>query len=290
MTLVSVVIPTHNRSQYIERAIASVLGQTYADLEAIVVDDGSTDDTAQVVEACARKDSRVRLIEHGRRKGAQGARNTGIFAAAGKWIAFLDSDDEWLRDSLALRLQLAEKGRLPVVHSECYVVNQGSTELRRFGLPTLQGWVYQALLRKPGTVFPSLLVLKECLKRIGYLDDSIVSYQEWDTSIRLAKHYPFGFVPEPTFIYDCRHSDTISKNLLREAKGYEQVFTKHFWSIFRVLGPKALVRHCQIAANFYFQAKDEDNARRCLMKAFLLWPFRPRTILRGIHRVLRSGF
>ena len=290
MSRVSVVIPTHNRSKYIERAIASVLAQTYADLEAIVVDDGSTDDTARVVEAYAREDSRIRLIAHEERKGAQAARNTGIFAATGQWIAFLDSDDEWLHDSLALRLQLAEKGRLSVVHSECYVVNQGSTELRRFGHPSLQGWVYQALLRKSGTLFPSLLVSRECLQRIGYLDESILAYQEWETSIRLAKYYQFGFVPEPTFIYDCRHVDTISKNVFREAKGYEQVFTKHFWSIFRLLGPRALGRHCQIAADFYLQAKDEENARRCLMKGFLLWPFRPRTILRGIHRAVRSGF
>ena len=98
---------------------------------------GSTDDPARVVEAYARKDSRSRLIEHDERKGAQAARNTGILAPTGKWIALLDSDDEWLHDSLALRLQLAEKGRLPVVHSECYVAKQGSTELRRFGLPTL---------------------------------------------------------------------------------------------------------------------------------------------------------
>jgi len=162
--------------------------------------------------------------------------------------------------------------------------------MRRFGAPALHGWIYQDLLRKTGTVFPSLLVLKECLKRIGYLDETILAYQEWDTSIRLAKYYQFGFVSEPTFLYDCRHVDTISKDLLREAKGYEQVFTKHSWSIFRLLGPEALVQHYQIAADFYFQAKDEDNARRCLMKAFMLWPFRPRTILRGIQRLLRSGF
>jgi len=103
----------------------------------------------------------------------------------------------------------------------------------------LQGWVYQALLRKPGTAFPSLLVLKECFQRIGDLDETILACQEWDASIRLAKYYRCGFVPEPTFVYDCRQGDSISKDLLREVKGYEQVFTKHFWSIFRVLGPTA---------------------------------------------------
>ena len=286
MSLVSVIIPAYNRGKYIERALASVLAQTYADLEAIVVDDGSEDDTLPVIETYARKDSRIRLIKHAKRKGAQAARNTGIFAATGKWIAFLDSDDQWLHNSLALRLDIAERGRFSVVHSDCYVIDQGNTELRRFGHRALQGWVYQALLRKSGTLFPSLLVLKECLSRIGYLDESIVSYQEWDTSIRLAKHYPFGFVPEPTFIYDCRCTDTISKDSLREAKGYEQVFTKHFWSIFRFLGPEALVQHYQTAARLYNRSNDENNARRCLMRSFLCWPFKPRAILRRVQRLL----
>src|SRR5882757_780995 len=113
----------------------------------------------------------------------------------------------------------------------------------------------------------------------------IVSYQEWDASIRLAKYYRFGFVPEPTFVYDCRQGDSISKDLLRAAKGYEQVFKNTFGSTLRFLEPKAFVRHYQIATDLYLQAKDEDNARRCIMKAYLLWPFRPRTTLRGIHRV-----
>ena len=290
MALVSVVIPTHNRARCIERAISSVLAQTCADFELIVVDDGSTDDTARVVEECARKDSRIRLIEHRHRKGAQAARNTGIFAAAGKWIAFLDSDDEWLHDSLTVRLQLSQQGEFQVVHSECYVANQGSMELRLFGHPSLQGRVYQALLRKPGTLFPSLLISKDCLKRIGYLDETILSYQEWETSIRLAKYYRFAFVGEPTFIYDRHSADTISRNLLRTAQGYEQVVSKHHWSILRHLGPKALASHYYKAAELYREAKDERRACCCSNMAIVLWPFRPRTIWRGIYRVLRSGF
>jgi GT2 family glycosyltransferase len=143
--------------------------------------------------------------------------------------SFLDSDDEWLHDSLALRLQLAEKGRLPVVHSECYVANQGSTELRRFGLP---------LLRKPGTVFPSLLVLKECFQRIGYLDETFLSYQEWDTSIRLAKYYWFGFVPEPNFFYDCRYTEAISKDSLRRRRDTNRCLQSTFGPSSAFWGPR----------------------------------------------------
>src|SRR5262249_16628369 len=158
MALVSVVIPTHNRSRCIERALSSVLAQTCADFEAIVVDDGSTDDTVRVVERYARKDARIRLIQHSHRKGAQAARNSGIHAAQGQWIAFLDSDDQLLSDSLQMRLQLATKQRLHVVHSECYVLNPDSTEMKRFGVPPMQGQVYKELLQRPGPAFPGMLV------------------------------------------------------------------------------------------------------------------------------------
>jgi glycosyltransferase involved in cell wall biosynthesis len=289
MPQVSVVIPTHNRSKQIERAIASVLAQSYADLEAIIVDDGSEDDTVRIVEAYARNDRRIRLIEHHKRRGAQAARNTGIFAAAGKWIAFLDSDDEWLHDSLESRLRVAENGNLQVVHSECYIMKEAGTESRRYGLPPLEGFVYRSLLQKPGTFFPSLLVARKCFERIGRLDENIVSFQEWDASIRLAKYYRFGFASEPTFVYDCRHGNNISKDLLRNAKGYEQVFTKYFWPILYQCGPKALVEHYQKAAHLYAQANDSNNARRCSRNAFFSWPLRPRELLHRVERLFHLG-
>ncbi len=287
--LVTIVVPVFNRASVVGRALRSILEQTYENWEAMVVDDGSTDHSTQVIEQFTVKDSPINLIRHPQKKGAQAARNTGIFAATGNWVAFLDSDDVWLRDSLAQRLQLAVEGRFQVVHSECYVALPGSAELRRYGLPPLQGGVYRQLLRKSGLTFPSLLVSKECIRHIGYLDETVIAYQEWDTAIRLAKYFQFGFVRVPTFIYDCRLTDSMSKNLVRDAKGYEQVFTKHFWSIFRLLGPMGLVRHYQMAAHLYFEAGDEDNAWRCLMRARLLWPFRPRAILRRLQHLLQSG-
>jgi glycosyltransferase involved in cell wall biosynthesis len=290
MSLVSVVIPTRNRSQCIESAILSALAQTYTNLEVIVVDDGSTDDTVQVVAESARNHARVRLIRHSQRKGAQAARNTGIHAAQGQWIAFLDSDDQWLPDSLAVRLQIARLKGVHVVHSDCYVLKPGSAQLQRFGHPRFQGNVYRELLRRCGTLFPSFLLSKEALIRIGYLDETIVSYQEWDTAIRLAKYYEFAFVQEPTFIYDCSSADTISKDLLRTAQGYEQVLLKHWWSILCHLGPKALASHYRRAGGLYHEANDEVEARRCLKIAILLWPFWPRTGFGRLRHLMKPDF
>src|SRR5215467_2603602 len=103
-------------------------------------------------------------------------------------------------DSLALRLRVAMNGNLQVVHSDCYIMKEAGAQSQKYGLPPLEGFVYRGLLQKPGTFFPGLLVASKCLERIGRLDENIVSYQEWDLSIRLAKYYGFGFVSEPTFI------------------------------------------------------------------------------------------
>jgi glycosyltransferase involved in cell wall biosynthesis len=288
--LVSVVIPAYNRAQFIEGAVYSVLTQTYTNLEVVVVDDGSTDNTVPILKEQARKDARIRLIQHSHRKGAQAARNTGIHAAQGQWIAFLDSDDQWLSESLDVRLQIARLKGVHIVHSDCYVRRPGSAQLQRFGHPRLQGNVYRQLLRRCSTLFPSFLLSKEALTRIGYLDQTIVSYQEWDTAIRLAKYYKFAFVQEPTFIYDCSSAETISKDLLRTAQGYEQVFLKHRRSILCHLGPKALASHYQRAADLYHEADEEDEARRCFRIAILLWPFRPRTVFGRVRRLMRPDF
>lgn len=288
MPLVSVIIPTYNRQAYLPAAIDSVLAQTHSDLELIVVDDGSEDDTAIVVQGHAQKDRRVRYLRHGSRKGAQAARNTGIRASQGRWIAFLDSDDQWLPDSLELRLHVAATENVQAVHSECYILKADEADARRagtivhadgslprMGLRSLHGRIYKELLRQPSPMFQGLLITKEALARIQYLDESIRSYQEWDTILRLAKHYKFAFLPQPTFIYNSRNPSSISRSLMGNALGYEQVFTKHRWSILRHLGPKALATHYEVTAYSYRNAGDEAQARRCLLWAWIWWPFRP---------------
>ena len=115
---------------------------------------------------------------------------------------------------------------------------EASTQSRRCRTASVRRLRVQRFAPKTRIVFPGLLVTKKCFERIGQLDENIVFYQEWDTSIRLAKYCRFGFVPEPNFFYDCRYTEAISKDSLREAKGYEQVFTKHFWSIFGLLGAR----------------------------------------------------
>jgi glycosyltransferase involved in cell wall biosynthesis len=290
---VSVIIPVHNRASKIAMAVDSVRAQTYPNWEAIVVDDGSTDGSHRVVMQLAEGDDRIALVRHSSRRGAQAARNTGIHHSRAKWIAFLDSDDQWLPESLDMRLEHAETGGFKIVHSECYVIQEDG-EKALFGVPPVSGSAYRDLLAGPGPMFQGLLVAKEALERIGYLDEHIISYQEWDTAIRLARHYPFGFVDKPTFVYDCRGTDTISKNKLRTAKGYEQVFRKHLVSIVRCAGPRAVSDHYHAAAFLYHSAGERSNGRYSSVRAALWWPFHMRIIRRlgkevNVLAQLKSG-
>lgn len=263
MANVSIVIPAWNRAAHIESAIRSILNQTYRDFEIIVVDDASKDRTSDVVARLASCEPCIRLIRHEAQQGAQAARNTGIQTAAGRWVAFLDSDDEWMRDSLEKRLSLVQRTGRSVVHSECVVLPPNGQPSRLFGVPALSGSVWKKLLAAPGPMFQGLLVERAALVKIGGLDNSVEAYQEWDTSIRLARLYEFDFVDEPTFIYDCRHPVTISKDALRSAKGYEQVVRKHAKSILLRAGPTAMANHYRLLVRLYGETAALNDVKRC---------------------------
>ena len=124
------------------------------------------------------------------------------------------------------------------------------------------------------------------------------SYQEWDTAIGLARRHAFGFMPEPTFVYDCTGNDTISKDLTRVAMGYEYVVNKHRSEIFWRLGPRAIAQHLETIARFYVEASASELAAKAKLKSLLWWPS-PRRVIRtgGLLRIsapyegdVHSGF
>jgi glycosyltransferase involved in cell wall biosynthesis len=266
--LVSVVIPTYNRAKEIGPSLESIQAQTYPHWEVFVVDDGSNDNTAEVVKQFTAKDSRIHFIQHEHNRGAQAARNTGIKTAKGEWIAFLDSDDRWLPKSLALRLAVAERENVLVVHSAGYLQKEGAY-CTQYYIPAWSGLIYHKVLTREGPMFQALLVKKEALEKIGYLDENIRAFQEWDTSIRLAKYFEFGFEPQPTFVYDLRSSDAISRDLVRGGVGYEQNIFKHRWAIVFNVGVGSLATHYEIASLWYRNGNDHRNARRCAMLAIM---------------------
>jgi glycosyltransferase involved in cell wall biosynthesis len=286
MPSVSVVIPARNRERTLRRAIESALQQTIQDIELIVVDDASNDNTVEVAQELARSDSRVRLIHNTNKQGAQAARNIGARVANGDWLNFFDSDDFMLPTSMEMRLNVARDQRVKIVHSDAFVLRPNQ-DPALFGVPPLSGSIYEALLRAPGPMFQGMIVTVDAFREIGELDEDVIAYQEWDTAIRLAKRYAFGFVSEPTFVYDCTGSDTISKDLLRGAAGYEYIVNKHFSEVLRRVGPKAVSQHYEMIASHYAQAGASDMATKSKWRSFLWWP-NPRLAIRKLRTALHK--
>src|SRR5262249_41046344 len=284
MPQVSIIIPAYNRERTLLRALESVLKQTVRGIEVIVVDDGSTDSTADVVGKLAASEPRVRLIQSKTNRGAQAARNLGARSANGDWLSFFDSDDWMLPTSIEARLNVARKKRVKIVHSEAFVLRPNK-ERALYGVPPLCGCIYEALLRHPGPMFPGMIIAIDALREMGELDEDVVAYQEWDTAIRLAKRHAFGFVPNPTFVYDCTGNDTLSKNLVKNAMGYEYVVRKHCFEILRYLGPRAVSQHYATIARHYVEAGALKLADKYKLKSFLWWPS-PKRAVRKIKTAL----
>jgi glycosyltransferase involved in cell wall biosynthesis len=271
---ISVIIPTFNREFSLKKSITSVLNQSYNDFEVIIVDDASTDNSFDVVKPYL-KDPRVRYIKLDSNEGAQAARNRGIRSATGNYIAFLDSDDEWTPEKLQIQInETNEAAPLRVIHSDACVVNERTGEEKRFGIPNLNGYVYKELLASPGPLLQCILAPKSCFEQIGYLDERVPSFQEWDTAIALSKHYEFVYCDEPLAIYHLHERDTISKDKKRVAEGWRYVVNKYQDEIFGQLGREALSRHYLIVCALYNAAGDKRNAMKFLLKSFFTVPCR----------------
>lgn len=204
---VSVVIPSYNRVELLQRAIDSALNQTYRDIELIVVDDGSDDGTSEMIERIP--DPRVRLVRHRRPQGVARARNAGIAIARGEWVAFLDNDDEWLPEKLERQLALVEQedpGVAAVYCSAFFASAPGERRpMRRRNLP--RGDVLDSLLRHDMPTTPTLyMVRRSALIEIGGFDDTALHAEDLDCWIRLARaSYRFAVVDQPLAVWHADH-------------------------------------------------------------------------------------
>lgn len=198
---ISVIIPTYNREQMIGRAIRSVLSQTYEDYEIIVVDDGSTDHTENVVEQIA--DERIRYIRLEHNYGAGYARNIGIRESRHDYIAFLDSDDEWKRFKLELQMQRMQELPEEVGLVYCRMSGEHGDGSGRFCIPSygydrsfLEGDMFPFLLRRNVIGTPSMLIRRACLEQTGGFKESLRCVEDYELVLRIARNWQIGFVDE----------------------------------------------------------------------------------------------
>lgn len=195
--IVSVILPTHNRAKLLLRSINSVLSQTFGDLECLVIDDASHDETEQLVKSIMEQDCRLQYYRHEFTKYASGARNTGLSHARGKYIAYHDDDDEWLPTKLEKQVALLDK--LPLDYGCVYcwadfVDNTGNvTGIHK---PSLQNDVYaKTLVDNAIGCTPSLIIRREIAEKAGGWNEQLRTEEDNEYIIRLCKICKVDFVP-----------------------------------------------------------------------------------------------
>lgn len=212
--LVSVIMPTHNRSEMLKRAIKSVLSQTYKNFELIVINDGSEDNTDHVVKS--QNDGRIIYIEHNKPMGSANARNTGIKRAQGEYIAFLDDDDEWRKDNLEIQIPVIANSspKVGLVYGWMeYFQNGKSIKLKK---PRLRGYIFKEMLSELAISLTSAIIIKKnVINEIGLFNPGFSWGDDGDFLRRLCKKYQVEYVPRVVVNYNIGHNNriTTSKNI-----------------------------------------------------------------------------
>lgn len=197
---VSVVIPTYDRSQLVRRAIDSVLAQTFRDFELLVIDDGSTDDTVQAIRRY--QDPRIRLIQLPENRGVSAARNRGLSEAAGEFVAFLDSDDEWTPEKLERQVQrfLSAPANVGLIYTGGYTLNEGRAPTRF--TPVHRGDLFPVLLEENVIhATPSVMIRRSVVDRVGNFDEDIPAIEDYDYWVRISAHYRVDFLPDALVLH-----------------------------------------------------------------------------------------
>jgi len=227
---ISVIIPTYNRAELLKKAISSVLNQTFEDLELIIVDEASTDNTSEVVKDFMEGDNRIKYLRYKTNSGKPSiARNRGIAAAEGEYLAFLDSDDEWLPKKLEMQIKMAKNFDLDVVGCNYFLVDENGETI---GKVTFPEWIRKNLLKglMEGAFYPNLsglLIKKHALKE--WFDGNLTWGEDLELVIRLIKNNAkFDFVKNACFRYTI-HTNRISNRLdwIKKARDYEYIALKH---------------------------------------------------------------
>jgi len=280
MPLVSVIIPTYGRENLLRRAIERVIAQTWTTWDRIVVHDASPDDSVGSVIS-EFDDPRMRCIRHEFNQGAPAARNTGIRAAKGTYIALLDSDDEWLPEKLEVQLGLFEDSSSEeigvVVCNIISVRTMGGKIVDRslVSKRPLNGYVYPALLgRRNMRPTSTILIKSDILDHDELFDETLESSQEYDLLVRLARDHHFATAGQRLVLMHLHEGARISTSAKR-MPGMENALAKHSPELKKY--PVVLSSHHAVLAVRYCKPEllDIKKARKHLRFAIRSAPWMP---------------
>lgn len=214
---VTVIIAAHNAEQYLLHAVRSVLKQTFQDWEIIIVDDASSDETGTVINSI--NDNRLRVISLPVNVGPSQARNIGWEHASGEYLAFLDADDVWLPDKLAVQLQVMSDPDIGMCYCDG-LIHQTATGNKfpisaRISIPDRCSFIY--ILREQPSILPSgILIRRDLFAEAGRFDPQIRFMEDWEFCLRAARITKIAFIPQVLFEYRVHSENTSHKTSLKE--------------------------------------------------------------------------
>lgn len=270
----SVIIPAYNTEAYVGEAIESALAQKDVRFEIVVVNDGSTDKTPDIINSFGEK---VRIVTQ-ENMGLSAARNSGAKASVGNVLAFLDADDIWLPDKLrAQGKKLKDEYRM--VYTNRYNIGDigDLPEIQTDIVRMPEGDIWQDLLLGNMITASSVVIFKDAFEVLGGFRNDLRSCEDWELWLRYAEAHRIGYCPEPLIKYR-NHSGGLSKNYIYMSKMREEVILTALKSergrkLSSIVQHKILARTWATSAWNAACGKDRMHAFRYYLKALLIWPF-----------------
>lgn len=264
MPKVSVIIPTYNRAVFLSEAIDSVLNQSFRDFELIIVDDGSTDSTPHILR---RWEGRIRWMRQ-ENSGVSRARNTGIRAARGRYLSFLDSDDLWAREKLEVQVGFLDANPH---YGVCYTDEVWIRRGRRVNPKKIHGkysgWIFDRCLPLCIISPSSVLMRREVLDAVGCFDERLPVCEDYDLWLRVASRYPIFFLDKKLIIKRGGHANQLSNrswgnDRYRVMALEKQLSENHLTAQERRATLEVLERKCRIlAGGFLKRGKNQEGTK-----------------------------
>jgi glycosyltransferase involved in cell wall biosynthesis len=286
MPQVSVIMPCFNHALFVGESIEAVLAQGVGDLELIVVDDCSQDDSRKVIEQYVRRDRRVRAIYHERNLGASRSRNDGLRAAQGQYLAFCDADDVWMPMKLERQLEmLAKHPTHDVAYCDAKIINEQGEETGErftdeFPVPgDGSGRLFEEFCTRNFVNMQTAILRRECIADSGYFDERIKWVEDWLFWVKISYSHSFAYTSDALAKYRVHQNSTgrVRKkaNMAHRMRVYHRIL-RTYPEIRRQL-KSDIYYHMGIA--LAWQGK-RNCARRCFMRSIKLWPSNLRALYR----------
>lgn len=262
---VSVIIPNFNREELIVKAVNSVTNQSYQNIEIVIIDDNSTDNSKEIIVDLANSNDNVKYVLLDKNHGANYCRNLGVQISSGNLIAFLDSDDIFMTDKIEKQVEVFKNKKVEIVFTNFYVDENISKKYQESKYIGLQDVIFRNNLGG----FSIVMMKKEIFINCGGLDESLPSCQDWDLYVRVLRKSNGYYLNLPLANYYLQN-DSISKNQEKVLKGHNLVFNKikNINTEKKIVSDaKLFMEQSHLLGDVYRQFLDTKNAKKCYVRS-----------------------